>query len=569
MKQILTLFLSLSILAHAFGQDRDFLNHLSDYIENTAVFQLGQEEGRAYHIPKQHLSLNGQWQFFYSETPAGIPADFFRNDFQADGWNAIPVPANWEMQGYGDKLFRNISTTFSLQRPANAPAALLAPFRERKKVVPFTVSPPEVPDEYNPAGAYRKTFTLPPDWAEQEVFLRFEKVASASFVWVNGQEVGYNEGAQEPSEYRITPFLREGENTVAVLVLKFSDGYYLEGQDYWRLAGIFDDVWLYATPSMRVFDWQVSTDLDTNYIDADLSVRVQVKNYGPAGKGYRLEAILRRDDQAVSRMRSKRFKPGAQSRESISLQTWVKNPDKWTAETPHLYDLSLQLWDRKGQLIDQVNTRIGFKETEVIGNTFFLNGTPIKLHGINSHMQHPKLGHVMDEATIRRDFEILKQFNFNSVRTSHYPPVNQYLELANEYGLYIIDEAGTEAHASEYLSEMPEYLPMYLDRVEKMVLRDRNHPSVLFWSAGNESGEGENISQIITAGKNLDPTRYWMYGGNADVHPSEEIIGPRYPSPIELEMDIGLARTTHAPPIWTNTSPSPVTAAADWTNSGG
>jgi beta-galactosidase len=397
-----------------------------------------------------------------------------------------------------------------------------------------------VPDEYNPTGAYRTSFTLPGSWEGQEVFLRFEKVASASFVWVNGKEVGYNEGAHEPSEYRITPYLQEGENTIAVFVVKFSDGYYLEGQDYWRLAGIFDDVTVFATPRVRIFDWQVITDLDESYTGADLSVLVDVVSYDATGSGYRVNAILQKSGTNVATIEGNTFELGEQGRHTASLSGWIGNPEKWTSETPALYDLTLELLDSNGNIADRVETRMGFKETEIRGNTFYLNGVPIKLHAINSHMQHPENGHVMEEATIRKDFEILKQFNFNAVRTSHYPPSNRYLQLADEYGIYIIDEAGTEAHASEYVSQMPEFTEMYRERVRKMVLRDRNYPCVLFWSAGNESGEGDNIAEVIKEGKRLDPTRYWMYGGNAEVHYAEEIIGPRYPSPLELEVNIGL-----------------------------
>lgn len=539
MKQITGLSLLLWIPFCLSAQSTDFMRSLNDYIENLDVFEQGQEAGRAFHIPGSSLSMNGNWQFYYSDTPAGIPDRFYESTYDASRWDAIAVPANWEMQGYGDKLFRNISTTYAIERPATAPPDPYAAFRPAAPSLPFAVAPPLVPDEYNPTGAYRRSFTLPDDWQGQQVFLRFEKVASASFVWVNGQEVGYNEGAQEPAEYNITPYLQPGENSIAVLVLKFSDGYYLEGQDYWRLAGIFDDVWLYATPAARLFDWQVLTDLDAHFVDADLSVKVDVKNYGAALAAHQVRASLKQHGQTVAVMESRPAALPAAARQTFQVSSHISQPDQWTAETPHLYDLELELLNAEGQLVDHLSTKIGFKETEIRGNTFYLNGRPIKVNAMNSHMQHPETGHAMDEATIRRDFELLKQFNFNAVRTSHYPPVNQYLALANEYGLYVIDEAGTEAHASEYLSDMPEYIPMYQERVRKMVLRDRNYPCILFWSAGNESGEGDNIREVIEAGKSLDPSRSWMYGGNADRHPAEEIIGPRYPTAIELDINFG------------------------------
>lgn len=499
------------------AQQKKYLDHLSDYIENTSVFGWNQEEGRAYHIPEKHISLNGDWKFFFSDTPEGIPSDFYKENFNDKAWSLIPVPSNWEMQGYGDKLFRNVHA-------------------------PFKANPPFVPKEYNPTGAYRKTFTLPASWENDQVFLRLEKVASASFVWVNGQAIGYNEGAQEPAEYNITKYLKPGKNTVAIHVLKYSDGYYLEGQDYWRLAGIFDDVWLYATPSVRLFDWYVVTDLDDTYTDADLKLQVDIKKYTEeVSIDYRLKVQLWDDrKELVTELNSDPFKIESIGKKRLDLSRLIKNPKKWTSETPYLYTLKMSLLTMDGAEHDAIETRMGFKETEIRGEAFYLNGVLLKVNAQNSHMQHPEMGHAMTEDIIRKDFEILKQFNFNAVRTSHYPPVNKYLELADEYGLFVIDEAGVEAHATEFVSKKPEFTEMYKERVRQMVLRDRNHPSILFWSAGNESGEGFNIGEVVKEGRKYDYTRYWMYGGNAFAHPAEEIIGPRYPTPIELEMQVGI-----------------------------
>lgn len=518
MRCILSISCCLVLSFSLFAQNKGYWNHLYDYIENTEVFEENQEEGRAYYIPATHLSLNGQWKFFWADIPEGIPDGFWTEQYNDRKWNNIKVPSNWEMEGYGDKQFRNMST-------------------------PFKPIAPKIPREYNPTGVYRNTFTFSPQWKNNQVFLRFEKVASASFVWINGQEVGYNEGAQEPAEYNVTRYLKPGKNTIAVAVTKYSDGYYLEGQDYWRLAGIFDDVCLYATPSTRLFDWQVVTDLDKDYRDARLDVAIDIKNYTSSSDNGNLiiqSALYDGGDRLVTELKSASFAINEPGKRSVSLSAPVSNPKKWTSETPDLYTLRIRLQRPNGVLVDSASVRIGFKKTEIIGEAFCLNGRPLKVNAMNSHMQHPELGHVMDEATIRKDFEILKQFNFNAVRISHYPPVNKYLELANEYGIYIIDEAGTEAHATEWVSGKKEYTEMYRERVRRMVLRDRNYPSVLFWSAGNESGEGFNISEVVKEGKRLDPTRYWMYGGNAFSHPAEDIIGPRYPVPMELEVQVGL-----------------------------
>ena len=522
MNKIIGLFISLASFTMS-AQQSKFAN-VYPFIENTAVFEMNQIEGHTVSIPfksvdealklqksksENVLSLNGKWKFHFSNTPEGTPNNFFTSNFNDHKWPEITVPSNWEMQGFGDPLFRNVAQ-------------------------PFRANPPFVPREYNPTGSYRKSFTLPANWRSKRIFLRMEKTASASFIWINGQEVGYNEGAFEAAEYDITPFLKPGKNTIAVKVIKYSDGVYLESQDYWRLAGIFDDVWLYAKSDVHLFDWYATTDLDENYKNAKLNLQITVNNLSKNKKqNYKVRTSLyNAQNVLVQNFTSDAVQINADNKQIITISSEVLNPKKWTAETPNLYRLTMELINGEGKTEEVIAGRIGFKETEIRHQVFYLNGKAIKLNGINSHMQHPDLGHTMDEATIRKDFEILKQFNINCVRTSHYPPVARYLELADEYGLYVIDEAGDEAHATEYLSDKAEWEAMYRERVRKMVLRDRNHPSILFWSAGNESGEGKNICAVIEEGKKYDTTRSWMYGGNAFSHPCEEIIGPTLSFPI-------------------------------------
>jgi beta-galactosidase len=529
-KQILILFCLVSAFANA--QEKPFLSNIYNYLENTKVFELNQEEGHVPMVPyltveealknnrtlaTSFLSLNGAWKFHFADTPEGTPDKFFAENYNDNKWDTIHVPSNWEMQGFGDPLFRNVST-------------------------PFPPNPPYIPREYNPTGSYRKTFNIPGSWKGKEIFLRMEKTASASFVWINGKEVGYNEGAQEPAEYNITKYLKPGNNIIAVNVYKYSDGYYLEDQDYWRLAGIFDDVWLFATPATHIFDWYATTDLDKTYTDARLDLTVDVKNYSPAaGNDFKLRATLYNSDRKVVKtLVSEKFSLLSGDKQTIKISDDIKNPAKWSAEYPNLYTLTFELLNSAGKAVEVINGRIGFKKTEIRNQVFYLNGVPVKLNGINSHMQHPTLGHTMNEETIRKDMSILKQFNINCIRTSHYPPVIRYLELADEYGIYIVDETGDESHATEYLSERKEWEEMYRERARRMVLRDRNHPSILFWSAGNESGEGNNICSVIDEGKKYDKTRYWMYGGNAFSHKCEEIIGPRYPQLYNLIANVFL-----------------------------
>ncbi|MDR2146032.1 MAG: glycoside hydrolase family 2, partial [Tannerella sp.] len=310
-----TFFILVCLLAGTLqAQQVNYPENIYDFIENTSVFELNQEEGRAFFLPEKRLSLNGDWKFFYSDVPENIPPKFYETNFNDRKWETIKVPSNWEMQGFGDRIFRNVTS-------------------------PFKANPPFVPREYNPTGAYRKTFQIPPSWKGQQVFLRMEKVASASFVWINGEEAGYNEGAQEPAEYNITKFLKPGKNTIAVHVVKYSDGYYLEGQDYWRLAGIFDDVWIYATPAVRLFDWQVVTDLDGTYTDAVLDLTVDVKKYTvEPSQSFRVKAkLLDAAKQAVAELTGESFVLNEPGKKQLQFRQMIKNPKKWTSETPDLY----------------------------------------------------------------------------------------------------------------------------------------------------------------------------------------------------------------------------------------
>lgn len=512
------------------AQETDILDKIYNYLENVKIFEVNQEEGHVPIVPYSNindalkrnkspnqLSLNGTWKFHYSDIPGNVPSDFFSAMFNDTKWDTIHVPSNWEMQGFGDPMFRNVMT-------------------------PFPPNPPYIPKEYNPTGLYRRYFNIPSAWKNKEIFLRMEKTASASFIWINGNEVGYNEGAQEPAEYNITSFLRPGRNSIAVIVYKYSDGYYLEDQDYWRLAGIFDDVTLIATPATHIFDWHATTDLDDEYKNAILNLDVSVKNFSDAEhKDMTIRSVLYdRDKKVIKTSLSDKFSIQPSSGKPVNLNENISNPAKWSAEYPNLYSLTIELIDQTGKTVEVIAGRIGFKETEIRNQVFYLNGVPVKLNGINSHMQHPVTGHTMDEVTIRKDLSLFKQFNINCVRTSHYPPVSMYLDLADEYGIYVVDETGDEAHATEFLSGNKDWEGMYRERAAKMVLRDRNHPSVLFWSAGNESGEGDNICAVIDEGRKYDKTRYWMYGGNAFAHKCEEIIGPRYPKIHDLITDVFL-----------------------------
>jgi beta-galactosidase len=504
--------------------------------ENPAVFERNQVPPHATLMPYGdqqqalegerksspfHLSLNGTWKFHWAENPDESPDGFWQPGYQRGDWDEIKVPSNWQMEGFGYPLFRNIG-------------------------LPHPLDPPLAPDDFNPVGSYFRTFELPEEWKGRQVFLHFEGVQSASYVWINGKEAGYNQGGMEPAEYDITSFLKPGENSIAVKVLRYCDGSYMEDQDTWRLSGIFRDLYLMATPKVHLRDFFISTDLDEDYRDATLKVEAEIACYqGNKSGRYRLNLRLFGPDRNPVPGGSVTIPAESAGRNTVMTVTGtlrIIDPLKWSAEYPHLYTLVMELVDETGAVAEILSSRVGFREVEVIGQAICLNGVAVKFNGVNSHMMHPLTGHAMDVETMRKDLHLMKQFNINCVRTSHYPPNVEYLDLADELGIYIVDETGDEAHAYTQISDMPEWRDQYLDRMRKMVYRDRNHPSVVIWSAGNESGAGENICAIIREGKRIDPSRpAWMYGGNRDEDPEtnpvkcEDIVGPRYLRPFLLE----------------------------------
>ena len=526
------------LLTTSKAQEPAFLDNVYHYIENIDIFEVNQHDARVQLFNYSSIddailnrkenslayqSLNGNWKFQLADTPEQADNSFFNTNYNDEAWNMIPVPSNWQMHGFGHPKFRNVAH-------------------------PFKSDPPNIPREYNPVGSYRHTFSIPENWNGQQIFLRFEGIRSASMVWINGKQLGYNQGAFEPSEYDVTDFVNPGENQLAVMVFQLCDGTYLEGQDMWRLSGIFRDVYLYAMPKVHIADYYIVTDLDENYTDADLQLQLSLANYSPeTANNYKVRASLfDKNKVKIEEFESTNIYLQPNENKTIEMSKLVKNPEKWSAEKPNLYTLVMELVDEVGNSSNILSNRVGFRKVEIRDHALLVNGMPVKLNGINSHIQHPDLGNSMDIETIKRDFEIMKQFNINCVRTSHYPPPAEYLHLADEYGLYVINEASTEAHATEFLSDIEAWRPMYIDRMRKMVLRDRNHPSIILWSAGNETGWGDNICALIEEGKRLDPSRPgWMYGGNADENPAtnpiqcEDIVGPRYGTPFELKTLFG------------------------------
>lgn len=498
--------------------------------QDPAIFEKGQIAPHAFFVPytsaadalkneaaasENYQLLNGQWKwkFKWVETPAQVPEGFWKPGFDVSAWDLIKVPTNWQMEGFGYPKFRNV-------------------------MLSFESDPPRIPDYFNPVGCYKRSITIPRKWKNKEIILRFEGIKSASYIWVNGKKVGYNQGGFEPAEFNITPFVKTGENDLSIEVIRFCDGSYLENQDMWRLSGIYRDVKLYTQPKTYIQDYYVVTDLDENYENATLKLEADIKNGSSEDQELLLEySLYDQEDTALMGgiVPAEIIQLPAESAQKVKVATSVKNPKKWSAEFPNLYTLLINLKDEKGKTLEAFSQKIGFREVEYNDQILTVNGVPVKLNGINSHMQDPKHGQAVTLETLRKDLIIMKRNNINCVRTCHYPPTPEYIDMADELGMYIVDEVGDEAHSNTQLSADPAWTEMYKDRSRKLVHRDRNHPSVLMWSAGNESGSGENIKAVIETGKAIDPSRpAWMYGGNTFYIPFEDIVGPRYWLPLWL-----------------------------------
>ncbi|MBN1155029.1 DUF4981 domain-containing protein, partial [candidate division KSB1 bacterium] len=424
--------------------------------------------------------------------------------------------------GYGYTIYRNIPQAF------------------------YPFNPPYVPDDINPVGCYQKKFTIASDWQGRQIFLHFEGVKSASFVWVNDQYVGYDQGGMTPSEYDITPFVRVGENTVSVEVIRWCDGSYLEDQDMWRFSGIYRDVYLFAAPDVHIRDFFVRTDLDDQYKDADLLVDVHLKNYSDQRGTFRVLVSLYDADNTLVTQWQDKSNVDAKGETTIALKHKISDPLKWSAEKPNLYKLTLTLLDSKNNKVEVLNEMIGFRKVEIKDGLACVNGVPIEFRGVNKHQHHPEFGRTMTTDMIRKDMGVMKQFNVNAVRLSHYPNNREWYEFTDEYGIYVQDEVNVEAHHAEFnidgkygenwFAEEPSWEGAHLDRFVRMLERDKNNPSIVMWSTGNEAGTGPHHYKMAEYARRVDGTRLIMHQCN---HPSgdapyADISGPRYPSPERL-----------------------------------
>ncbi len=387
---------------------------------------------------------------------------------------------------------------------------------------------PEVPKDNNPVGSYRTTFTVPAAWAGKQVFIVFDGVDSAFYLWVNGQYVGYSQDSRLPAEFNLTPYLRPGENTLAARVYRWSDGSYLEDQDFWRLSGIYRDVYLFAAPPIHIRDFWAVTELDADYRDAILNVRADIANYAAVNtEGYTLEAEL----LDANRLRVANYELRITNHESrITFAMPVANPLKWSAEHPNLYTLLLTLKDPAGNVLEVERCNVGFRKVEIKDGKILINGAAVYFYGVNRHEHDPDTGHAVSVASMIQDILLMKRFNINAVRTCHYPDDPRWYDLCDEYGLYLIDEANLETHGVwDEPTRDPMWRTAFVERGSRMVERDKNHPSVVIWSLGNESGHGPNHAAMADWIHANDPTRPVFYD-SAEHEPYIDIVSKMYPS---------------------------------------
>ena len=465
-------------------------------------------------LSKHVRTLNGLWKFHLARTVEAVPADFFEAAFDDASWAELAVPGNWQLQVAADHpIYADIHYTFE-------------------------PNPPFVPEQ-NPTGCYRTTFAVDADWDGRNVWLCFESVDSAFYVWVNGQAVGYSQDSRLPAEFNITPYLRVGQNSLAVQVMRYSAGSYLECQDMWRMSGIQREVTLYSKPGICLEDFTIRTSFDATYTDATLEIEAQITRH-PQMTAYSVEAMLYDAEgrpvlaAALSGAVADRT-PLIQSQlprrtACASLRQSLARPRHWTAETPYLYRLVLTLRDPQGHAVDFESCRVGFRQVEIRDGLLLVNGQRLVIRGVNRHEHHPERGRALTEDDMRRDIVMMKQLNFNTVRTSHYPDHPTWYDLCDEYGLYVIDEANIETHGLESeLSQDPLWAHAYLERVMRMALRDKNHPSIVLWSLGNESGAGPHHAAMHSWLRAYDSTRFVHYESGQPGPDVSDVVTPMYP----------------------------------------
>ena len=483
------------------------------------ISQINREKPRAHFIPYTTveqarvdskwqsplvLSLNGPWKFNLAEKPADRPFWFFKDDFDTRKWAEIEVPSNWERQGYDYPIYTNVT-------------------------YPHEATPPTIQEHYNPVGSYKRTFEVPSEWQGKEIYLHTGAVSSNMNLWINGEYVGYSEDSKTPSEFNITSYLKNGKNSVSIEVFRWSSGSYLEDQDFWRMSGITRDIYLQARNPQHIRDFKVISTLDSTYTNGILSLDVELNNLADLTTTLLVEAQVSDHENQVMQFSSTYEVPQGSFKAQLSGN--ISDVKKWSAEYPNLYELLITLKTTDGQIIEVLKQDVGFRTVEVKDGVLQINGQYVYLKGANIHEHHDVTGHVVDEATILKDIELMKLNNLNAVRTSHYPQPELFYKLCNQYGLYVIDEANVESHGMGYgansLAKDSTWLDAHMFRTENMYERDKNQPSVIIWSLGNEAGNGVNFYATYDYLKKADPTRPTQYERAEQEH-NTDIVCPMY-----------------------------------------
>lgn len=499
--------------------------------ENPEVFAVNKESTRTTSLPypseelavkddynssPYYQSLNGKWKFHWAPKVAKVPAGFYGENYDVSGWDEMPVPGNWEFNGYGVPMY--VNNGFG-----------------------FRAKPPHIDREDSPTGAYRHAFNIPDSWDGRRIFIHFESGTNSMYVWVNGQKVGYTQNSKSPAEFDITDYIRKGKNTLACQVHKFSDGSYLEDQDMWRLGGINRNVYLYSTAQTRIQDFFAHPDLDNNYRNGIFSVDITLKNYTDMLQNNTVEVSLL--DKSGKKVFSRNQKSGipANGITDIIVSGNVSNPLKWTAETPHLYTMLITLKDGNGGIVESTSHKIGFRKIEITDGQLFVNGKKVFFKGVNLHEFNTHTGQVVTRKEITRNLQLMKELNINAVRTSHYPQQPLWYKLCDEYGIYLVDEANLESHGLGYgpdnVSNFPEWHAQHMDRIIRLVERDKNHASVIFWSLGNEASNGKAFFDMYDWAKARDNSRPVQYEQAYQRDRNTDIICHMYPSWDHMKRD--------------------------------
>lgn len=499
--------------------------------ENQAVFRVNKEEPHATKMPfpeaesaltkKRFESpwcqvLNGDWKFCWVPTPDRRPVGFEQPGFNDSSWKNIPVPANVEMHGYGTPIYTNVTYPFLNDQPRvmGEPPKDWTTFKER-----------------NPVSSYRRVFTLPESWSDRQTFVVFNGVASAFYLYVNGQKVGYSQDSRTPAEFNLTPYLKPGENLLAVEVYRYSDGSYLEDQDFWRMSGIFRDVYLWSSDKLDLRDFEVKASLADDHRTGKLHVKTHARNYGNLPSDFTVDASVR--DAAGALLKQFVIKGGVPAKGEAVGEFDVSELQiqPWSAENPMLYRLLLTLKDGAGKAVAHYATKIGFLRSEIKNGNLLVNGQPVLIKGVNRHDFHHLTGQYVSEQAMREDLDAMKRLNINTIRTSHYPNDPRFLELVDEYGFYVISEANVESHGLVHtpktLAKDPTWGPAHLDRVRNMVEAFKNHPSVILWSLGNEAGNGVNFVECAKWVHERDPSRPVHYEA-AGMDEYVDLFSPMY-----------------------------------------